>query len=140
MASSNGDEWGTPASESDRALRAAIDAVLRHSTDPLVAFDLKSLLILDANAAAHRRLGVPPGALAGLPFCEVVEPIDQEGARAAKRLLTSGDIDSFGATRYVRQPDGGMAEIHIWVRLVTRPEPGLAWPRLKTNWDTHAAW
>jgi DNA-binding CsgD family transcriptional regulator len=124
MASSIGDKWGTPANESERALRAAIDAALGHSSDPLVAFDLESRLILDANGAAHHRLGVPPGALAGLAFCEVMEPIDEEAARAAKRLLTSGDIDSFGATRYVRKPNGGVAEIHIWVRLVTAPGAG----------------
>jgi len=117
-------EGRTPVSVSDAVLRSAIEAALGHNSDPLVAFDLESLLILDANEAAHDRLGFPPGTLVGLAFCDVMEPVDEDGALAAKRLLTSGDIDSFGATRYVHQPDGRAAAVHIWVRVVTASGAG----------------
>jgi DNA-binding CsgD family transcriptional regulator len=95
---------------------------------PLVAFDLQSLLILDANEAAYDRLGVSPDALDGVALSHVLEPTHGDGAMAAMALLAAGDIDSFEATRYVRQPDRDTAVVHIWVRRVSMPrvEFGLA--------------
>jgi DNA-binding CsgD family transcriptional regulator len=108
----------------DPSLRSAIHTALRQSASPLVAFDLESLLVLGANQAACDYLGPSPGAFDGVDLCDVLEPRHVVGARAARELLVSGDIDSFGATRYVRQPDGRMTEVHIWVRVVAAPGEG----------------
>jgi PAS domain S-box-containing protein len=88
------------------------------STLPLALFELDTMLLVDANAAACSITGHDFPVDAPIPLATLLAPHDAAQAAQALRLVADGTIGAYEADRKILRADGAVVEGHIWVRSI----------------------
>ena len=101
-----------------RASRATLRSILDTLPDAVVTVDARDI-VLDANPAVARVLGMTPEALVGTRFSDVAVPPRYRDEHRAKltRYAEHGHVGSLGARLhlFVTQPDGVPVPVHLTV-------------------------
>jgi DNA-binding CsgD family transcriptional regulator len=105
---------------------AEIERVLKSHAEPVLAVDIDHLTITSANSAAYDLLDRAPNSLEGTPVTDLVSTVERLAVQESVRLLASGAITGYRATRHIQKADGTEFITNLWVRLVFKDSTGVA--------------
>jgi DNA-binding CsgD family transcriptional regulator/PAS domain-containing protein len=100
--------------------------VLQRSPLPLAVFDLETLLLVDANAAAGRVIGRDLPITEPVALGTLLTADDAAGAAHALQLVADGTIHAYEAHRKILRSDGTVVDGHVWVRSIAQMQHAMA--------------